>query len=314
MGFLAGVVGELNRREDKAARREEFMMNLLEKRKAAIIPQLVERIEKRNAKVEEKLSRLKTATSSYGFTDEAAAILETTGQLGTILSNLPEPAKTSKTGIQILSETVVSSLKEDQIASAMEYAFDAGYAENPTSDKLIDAIFANSSEEFESVLSGINVGGSSVSRPSLGSLDINERALLSRDVSGVMDDRKVLKDTLAEQLGVTVTDAGAYIAADDPAAADILQNALSYYDSQMSDPSSQRDSGPVLQEIYTIIDSTIERGVSLDGLARNKTLDPNFEYGLTDATLPSGVPIQPVAPVKDAVQTLVDEALKKEGG
>jgi len=285
------------------------MMNLLERRKNAILPIIMDRVEKRNAKVSERLSRMQTATSSYGFTEEAAAVLESTGQLNTILSNLPEPAKVSKTGIQILSETVVSSLKEDQIASAVKYAFDAGYAESPTSDKLIDAISANSSEEFESALSGISVGGSSVSRPSLGPLPINERALLSRDVSGVMDDRKVLKDTLAEQLDVTVTDAGAYIAADDPAAADILQNALAYYDSQMSNPEVQRDSGPVLQEIYSIIDSTIERGVSLEGLAMNKTLDPTFEYGITNATLPAGVSTEPVEPRRDAVETLVDDAL-----
>ena len=50
MGFLAGVVGELNRREDAAERREEFMMNLLERRKAAIIPQILDRIQKRNEK------------------------------------------------------------------------------------------------------------------------------------------------------------------------------------------------------------------------------------------------------------------------
>ena len=48
MGFLAGVVGELNRREDAAERREEFMMNLLEQRKAAVLPQIMDRLANRN--------------------------------------------------------------------------------------------------------------------------------------------------------------------------------------------------------------------------------------------------------------------------
>ena len=87
MGFLAGVVGELNRREDAAERREEFMMNLLEKRKAAVLPQIMDRIEKRKEGAKIRAARVQTAVS-FGMTDEAAAVLESSGNLDGLLARL----------------------------------------------------------------------------------------------------------------------------------------------------------------------------------------------------------------------------------
>ncbi|MAO25154.1 MAG: hypothetical protein CMJ25_30805 [Phycisphaerae bacterium] len=88
MGFLAGVVGELNRREDKAERREEFMMNLLERRKDSILPEIKERISKRNAKVSERKARVDMAVSNFQFSERSAKALELTGQLEYQLANL----------------------------------------------------------------------------------------------------------------------------------------------------------------------------------------------------------------------------------
>ena len=49
MGFFVGVVDELGRMEDRKERNDMFMLDLLEKRKATVIPLLLERIERNKA-------------------------------------------------------------------------------------------------------------------------------------------------------------------------------------------------------------------------------------------------------------------------
>mgnify|MGYP005989666111 CR=1 FL=1 len=80
MGFLAGVVEELNRQEDAATRADEFMMSLLEKRKNEILPELMERIADRTEAATERTARVDAATG-LGFSKRAATALELTGQL-----------------------------------------------------------------------------------------------------------------------------------------------------------------------------------------------------------------------------------------
>lgn len=80
MGFLAGVVAEINRQEDAQTRADEFMMELLEKRKNQILPVLQERIANRTEKVTERETRVNVATG-LGFSERSAQALELTGQL-----------------------------------------------------------------------------------------------------------------------------------------------------------------------------------------------------------------------------------------
>ena len=92
MGFLAGVVAEVNRQEDAATRADEFMMELLEKRKNQILPELMERIKDRTEKVAEREARVDMATS-IGFSERAAQALELTGQLEFQLANIASLGK-----------------------------------------------------------------------------------------------------------------------------------------------------------------------------------------------------------------------------
>ena len=46
MGFLAGVVSEINRQEDAKERADRFTKELLERRKNILIPQIAERMAK----------------------------------------------------------------------------------------------------------------------------------------------------------------------------------------------------------------------------------------------------------------------------
>lgn len=80
MGFLAGVLAEVNRQEDAAIRADEFMQSLLEKRKGQILPELMQRIADRTEAAAERTARVDAAIG-LGFTKRAATALELTGQL-----------------------------------------------------------------------------------------------------------------------------------------------------------------------------------------------------------------------------------------
>lgn len=92
MGFLAGVLAEVNRQEDAATRADEFMMSLLEKRKDQILPELMGRIADRTKAAAERTARVDAAIGMQ-FSERAATALELTGQLGFILENITDLKK-----------------------------------------------------------------------------------------------------------------------------------------------------------------------------------------------------------------------------
>jgi hypothetical protein len=315
MGFLSGVVGELNRQEDKAARREEFMMNLLEKRKAAILPQLMERIEKRNSATKARAARVSAAVG-FGMTKEAAAVLESSGNLTNLLTRLntldENPEKTiSRAGIERLSEAVVANLKPEKVASAMAYAFDMGYAEEPTSDKLIEAIYANTSEEFSTALtplmSAASQGGEEA--PGISRFSVNPMSLTSMNTEKTAKVRKYLSETLAGQLGGNYNDETKKVTWENPdAAGEIIQNAVEYFKVQLSDPLNQKDETDIYREIFDKI-NLLTGYKDLRDIATNY---PTFEFTPPTTTPPppgssdgGGDPIP--APVTSATEDIYDE-------
>ena len=92
MGFLAGVLAEVNRQEDAAMRADEFMQSLLEKRKDQILPELMGRIADRTEAAAERTARVDAAIGMQ-FSERAATALELTGQLGFILENITDLKK-----------------------------------------------------------------------------------------------------------------------------------------------------------------------------------------------------------------------------
>ena len=270
MGFLSGVVGELNRQEDKAARREEFMMNLLEKRKAAILPQIMDRIEKRNAAVAERSARVKTANVKYGITTEAAAVLESTGELSPLLESLREEKTVSTSAIETLSETAVANLKPEQIGAAMKYAFSAGYASEPTSEKLVEAIYANTQEEFSSAmetLMGSATGGGGKA-PSIDRLGVNRSAFGTVSETRIANIRKNLEDSLASRLGYEESTKDGYVWTDPESATDILNNAERFYIEQITDVVAQRNPEDIMRQIVTSVEYLKDdSNYSLDDIA-----------------------------------------------
>ncbi len=267
MGFFAGVVEELGRMEDKKERNDMFMLDLLEKRKATVIPILLERIERNKAERKEISGRLSKAIG-FGITKEAAAVLESSGSLARILAPLEKvqqsddpDKKINKAGIKRLSESVIQNLSVDKIASAMEYAFDLGFAEDPSSDKLVEAIYANTQEEFEGAIAPLmdsaSTGG--LTAPSIRSFDINKRALIAYDPADLKAAREVIQNNLMSQLETTTNQATGQLQFTNPdASGEILNNAVNYYVEEMSDPLKSRSGAEVIKDIYERVDALTE--------------------------------------------------------
>lgn len=281
MGFLAGVVAEINRQEDAATRADEFMMSLLEKRKAQILPELMSRIEARKEKAQKRAARV-NAGVGFGLTEEAAAVLESSGDLDTLLARLNKlqenPDKTiSRSGMERLSEAVVANLKPEKIASAMAYALDMGYAEEPTSDKLIEAIYANTEEDFETALTPLlsAATGSGAASPDIDRFRVNPMSLTSMDSTKTAKVQKQLEASLASQLGGTYNrETGNVVWQNPDAAGEIIQNAVEYFKVQISDPLIQKDESDVYSEIFDKV-NVLTANMSLRDIAMNY---PTFEY------------------------------------
>lgn len=307
MGFLAGVVAEINRQEDAATRAEEFMMSLLEKRKAQILPELMSRIEARKEKAQKRAARVSTAVG-FGLTEEAAAVLESSGDLDTLLVRLNKlqenPDKTiSRSGMERLSEAVVANLKPEKIASAMAYALDMGFAEDPTSDKLIEAIYANTEEDFETALTPLlsAATGSGAASPDIDRFRVNPMSLTSMDSTKTAKVQKQLEASLASQLGGTYNrETGNVVWQNPDAAGEIIQNAVEYFKVQISDPLIQKDESDVYSEIFDKI-NFITGYKSLREIALNY---PTFEYNPQTIDEP---------PRPDPNTTVTEDLIEEEG-
>ena len=290
MGFFVGVVDELGRMEDRKERNDMFMLDLLEKRKATVIPLLLERIERNKAERKEISNRLSKAVS-FGITKEAAAVLESSGSLARVLAPLQKvqesddpDKKINKAGIQRLSEAVLQNLSVDKIASAMEYAFDLGFAEDPSSDKLVEAIYANTQEDFEEAIAPLmdSATTSGLTAPSIRSFDVNKRALIDFDPADVKAAREIIEKNLMTQLETTTNPTTGQLQFTNPdASGEILNNAVDFYVQEMSDPLRSRSSPEVIKDIFNRVDTlTEDPQLSLRQIAENfKTFEipPAFQ-------------------------------------
>lgn len=310
MGFLAGVVGELNRREDAAERREEFMMNLLEKRKAAVLPQIMDRIEKRKEGAKLRAERVGLATS-FGMTKEAAAVLESSGDLDNLLVRLNKlnenPEKTiSRAGIERLSEAVVANLEPEKIASAMSYAFDMGYAEEPTSDKLIEAIYANTQDEFATALTPLMSAASQsgATSPDVGQFNVNLMSLTSMNTEKQDKVYKQIESSLMRQLGGTYDEnSGNIVWENGDAAGEIIQNAVEYFKVELSDPLNQKDESDIYSEIFDKV-NVLTAHTDLRDIATNY---PTFEFTPPTGPTNNPPPGTPEEPGSSATEDLNDD-------
>lgn len=249
MGFFAGVVEELNRIEDKKERRELFKQKILEERKNTILPILMERVAKRTEAATERTGRVRSAMKK-GFTKEVASILESRGDLDGILASIAD--KDVNTGaIQRLNESIIQDVPKENVAAAVKYAFDAGYAENPSVDTYIKAVYASTDEEFMSAATDLTRMGLAGSRPSLGAGPaIKTSALQAMDETRLGKIRGLVKERIELGLGVKPGSGMTPYHLSDPESAErVINAATEYYVSQVNDPLASRNPEDVLPEI-----------------------------------------------------------------
>ena len=105
-------------------------------------------------------AKLLDEADKLGIDEEAAAVLYSTGQLSSTVSYLKKieesedpDKKINKAGLKRFSEAIVASVPEEKLGAAMKYAFELGAAEDPSSDKLVEAIHATSLDEYEEAIS-----------------------------------------------------------------------------------------------------------------------------------------------------------------
>ena len=222
-------------------------------------------------------AKLLDEADKLGIDEEAAAVLYTTGQLSSTVGYLNKieqsedpDKKINKAGLKRFSEAIVESLPPEKVGAAMKYAFELGAAEDPSSDKLVEAIHATSLDEYDEAISAfMNTSPTTRVAPNISPFDINKRALVDLDLTDIGSARKNMERQLAAQLG------GQYNAREDkvtfanPQAADrIIDRAESEYIKQVTDPITSRSPNVVIDEIVNKVVSLVgTEGLQLNDIA-----------------------------------------------
>ena len=234
-----------------------------------------ERADLKKARAER--AKLLDEADKFNIDEEAAAILYSTGQLPSIIGYLNKieqsvdpDKKINKAGLKRFSEAIVASVPEEKVGAAMKYAFELGAAEDPSSDKLVEAIHATSLDEYDEAISAfMNTSPTTRVAPNISPFDINKRGLVDLDLTDIGSARKNMERQLAAQLG------GQYNAAEDtvtfanPQAADrIIDRAETRYIEQVTDPLRSRSPNIVIDEIVNKVVSLVgTEGLQLRDIA-----------------------------------------------
>lgn len=222
-------------------------------------------------------AKLLDEADNLGLDKEASAILFSSGQLASTISYLKKieqsedpDKKINKAGLKRFSEAIVTSVPEEKVGAAMKYAFELGAAEDPSSDKLVEAIHATSLSEYDEAISSfMNTSPTTRVAPNISPFDINKRGLVDLDLTDIGSARKNMERQLAAQLG------GQYNATEDtvtfanPQAADrIIDRAETRYIEQVTDPLRSRSPNIVIDEIVNKVVSLVgTEGLQLRDIA-----------------------------------------------
>ena len=222
-------------------------------------------------------ANLLAEADNLGLDKEASAILYSTGQLSSTVGYLKKieqsedpDKKINKAGLKRFSEAIVGSLPEEKVGAAMKYAFDLGAAEDPSSDKLVEAIHATSLGEYDEAISSfMNTSPTTRVAPNISPFDINKRGLVDYDPADIAATRKNMERQLAAQLGGTYNAKADKTTFTNPRAADrIIDRAESEYIKQVTDPLTSRSPNIVVDEIVNKVVSLVEtKGLQLKDIA-----------------------------------------------
>ena len=154
----------------------------------------------------------------------------------------------------------------------MKYAFELGAAEDPSSDKLVEAIHATSLDDFDEAISEfMNTSPTTRVAPNISPFDINKRGLIDYDPADIKAARELIDANLKTQLETTTNPNTGQLQYTNPdASGEILNNAVDFYISEMSDPLKARSGAEVIKDIFERVDAlTEDQNINLRDIAEN---------------------------------------------
>ena len=266
-----------------------------------ILPELLDRRAKRDAILQAASSRISFATINLGMDQEAAAILEATGQLAGLNTRLKElkedPDRSiSSSALRQLSEGLIRDLAPEKIAAAMDYAIGNDFLDAPSTTKYIEALYASSSDDIMATAAELESGsGRRAPRPNIGRIDFNELALTQQDPKKRATMVKILNTNLAPHLGGTVTENNmgqtvtSWLKPDQ--AQKVVQNATDYFIAQSSDVFNTKSEIEILEDIYDLTEGYIANTNDIEKVAQIDFGTPLAEI-TTIPIIPTGNPEQ----------------------
>ena len=261
IGFAAGFAEAYNR--DVAEKKAEIAQITAVKREWLLTTGM-QKLETRRAAVKESKARISTA-ASFGFDRNAAAVLESSGELTPIIAKLTklrasdqEGRGISKVGVENMSRAVLENVSEENLAKAINYAFDSGAAANFDTEALIDIVFStdNIDEGFKMV-GDIPTGSGA---PQIGSLGMQLQGLGKLEPGKAIEARKLIETRIAPLLGASVTESGWVAEGSEVDIGRIMENAFNYYTYRRADPMLDGDLESVTADIGKRIATLTSKG------------------------------------------------------
>ena len=233
--------------------------------------------------------RVKKALN-FGFTQEAALILETTGQLGSNLTRLEkEKEKTgaiNKNAIERVSEFVTQNVTPELQADVLNYMSTGGYPQDidELQDKFMTIMLSVTGDHNEAakILQNLSPEASPI-----GPVDFQTRALTDMGATERNSVIKNIQATIGGYIGDTnINDSGTWVGTNAGAAQRIQNEILQEYERQRANPGYGGDIGDVLSTAA----KSIQRQVSA----------PNADLAKITIFNPPPLPVDPVVvPLND---------------
>ena len=308
MAFMPLVIagGMAQAYNEEVAAKKEQVRQLNNVKREYLFKTGMSKLEARRAAVKESRARISQATT-LGFDKKAAAVLEASGELTTIISRLEklrdDPEKdVSKAGIKKMSSAILDNVPEDRVAAAMKYAFDSGAVEGFNAEKLIDVIFSTTNVE-ESLQEGFNMVADIPSGrgPGVAPTGVSLVGLTDLSPEKTQKVRNLIEDRLKDSLGRTLDpNTGAYQWENPSAANAIIEKSLNYYLEQRADPFREADLADITTEISDTVQDLLGTGAQLDDIASGFEFGKPFTpKGITVPTEGPGSLLPPGAQVDD---------------
>ena len=255
---LGGAAAQYNKNVQDE---KDFLAEMSAKRRAYLLDKGDKNFAEIKKEVAASKGRVKKALN-FGFSQEAALILETTGQLGSHLTRLAkEEEKTgaiNKNAIRRVSKFVTDNVTPDLQADVLRYMSTGGYPQDidELQDKFMTIMLSVTGDHNEAakILQNLSPEASPI-----GPVDFQTRALTDM---GVTERNSVIKNIQATISGyvdkANINDSGTWVGTNAGAAQRIQNEILQEYEKQRANPGYGGDIGDVL----SIAVKSIQRQVS----------------------------------------------------